>query len=161
METVLVTPPPRNMRSVPSFVQEHIGNTYMYKIRISPNILTYKLFVSLWEWSPLHSIFVVIFVYLPLFMFCFEIHSRLTVTDSDGASSSENAYITVEPEKDDPPTADTGGSVHKIRLPLDHITIRANKSQDDHGIKEYKWEQIDTSDEDKLININVCTFVFS
>ena len=104
-------------------------------------------------------LFVVIFVYLPLFMFCFEIHSRLTVTDSDGTSSSENAYITVEPEKDDPPTADTGGSVHKIRLPLDHITIRANKSQDDHGIKEYKWEQIDTSDEDKLININVRMYV--
>ena len=106
-----------------------------------------------------HSIVCCYFCLLVVIFVCFDFYFRLTVTDSDGASSSESAYITVEPEKDDPPTADTGGSVHKIRLPLDHITIRANKSQDDHGIKEYKWEQIDTSDKDKLININVRTYM--
>jgi cbb3-type cytochrome oxidase subunit 3 len=79
---------------------------------------------------------------------------KLTVTDSEGASSSKNAFITVLPEKDDPPTADTGESVYQIQLPQDKVVIFANRSKDDHGIKDYNWEIINPKDEDKLININ-------
>lgn len=80
---------------------------------------------------------------------------RLTVTDSQGLSSSRSAYITVQPAKDDPPTADAGGSPHSIRLPQSEVTLFANKSKDDHGIVKYEWVQQNPTEDDP-INIEVC-----
>lgn len=79
---------------------------------------------------------------------------RLTVTDGQGLSSSRSAYITVEPAKDDPPTADSGTSLYTVRLPQSEVTLYANKSKDDHGIAKYEWVHVNP-EEDNPINIEV------
>lgn len=79
---------------------------------------------------------------------------RLTVTDGQGLSSSRSAYITVQPAKDDTPTADSGKSLYTVRLPQSEVTLYANKSKDDHGIAKYEWVHVNP-DEDNPINIEV------
>ena len=80
------------------------------------------------------------------------------MTDSQGLSSSRSAYITVQAAKDDPPTADAGGSSHSIRLPQNEVTLYANNSKDDHGIVKYEWVQQNPAD-DEPINIEVRTYI--
>ena len=79
---------------------------------------------------------------------------RLTVTDGQGLSSSRSAYITVQPAKDDPPTADSGRSLYTVQLPETMVTLYANKSKDDHGIAKYEWVHLNPED-DSPINIEV------
>ena len=76
------------------------------------------------------------------------------MTDGQGLSSSRSAYITVEPAKDDPPTADSGSSLYTVRLPQSEVTLYANKSKDDHGIDKYEWVHVNP-EEDNPINIEV------
>ncbi|KAK3763053.1 hypothetical protein RRG08_014841 [Elysia crispata] len=71
---------------------------------------------------------------------------RLTVTDSDGATNSTSANVTIKKEKDYPPKADAGSN-QVIFLPQNSIDLYGNKSSDDKGEIKYEW--IKTAD-DKL-----------
>ncbi|XP_007439484.1 dyslexia-associated protein KIAA0319-like protein homolog [Python bivittatus] len=63
---------------------------------------------------------------------------RLTVVDSDGASNSTTASLTVNKAVDYPPVANAGPN-QVITLPQNSITLYGNQSTDDHGIVSYEW----------------------
>nr|XP_048681425.1 dyslexia-associated protein KIAA0319-like protein homolog isoform X2 [Caretta caretta] len=62
----------------------------------------------------------------------------LTVEDSDGASNSTTASLTVNKEVDYPPVANAGPN-QVITLPQNSITLYGNQSTDDHSIVSYEW----------------------
>ncbi|XP_036767829.1 dyslexia-associated protein KIAA0319-like protein homolog isoform X2 [Manis pentadactyla] len=62
----------------------------------------------------------------------------LTVVDSDGASDSTTASLTVNRAVDYPPVANAG-PIQVITLPQNSITLFGNQSTDDHGIASYEW----------------------
>ncbi|XP_045714413.1 dyslexia-associated protein KIAA0319-like protein homolog isoform X1 [Phyllostomus hastatus] len=62
----------------------------------------------------------------------------LTVVDSDGASNSTTASLTVNKAVDYPPVANAGPN-QVITLPQNSITLFGNQSTDDHGISSYEW----------------------
>ncbi|KAM5248294.1 dyslexia-associated protein KIAA0319-like protein homolog [Ctenodactylus gundi] len=62
----------------------------------------------------------------------------LTVVDSDGASNSTTASLTVNKAVDYPPVANAGPN-QVITLPQNSITLFGNQSTDDHGIASYEW----------------------
>jgi hypothetical protein len=59
---------------------------------------------------------------------------KLTVTDSDGATNSTIANVTVLKEIDYPPTANAGPDV-VIHLPQNEVTLYGNQSTDDKVCK--------------------------
>ncbi|KAL8578420.1 hypothetical protein ACOMHN_014919 [Nucella lapillus] len=63
---------------------------------------------------------------------------RLTVTDTDGATNSTSANVTVIKETDYPPKANAGSDVI-IHLPRKSVTLCGNASTDDKGIATYEW----------------------
>nr|XP_045376307.1 dyslexia-associated protein KIAA0319-like protein homolog isoform X3 [Camelus bactrianus] len=62
----------------------------------------------------------------------------LTVVDSDGATNSTTASLTVNKAVDYPPVANAGPN-QVITLPQNSITLFGNQSTDDHGIASYEW----------------------
>ncbi|XP_006867584.1 PREDICTED: dyslexia-associated protein KIAA0319-like protein homolog [Chrysochloris asiatica] len=62
----------------------------------------------------------------------------LTVVDSDGATNSTTASLTVNKAVDYPPVANAGPN-QVITLPQNSITLFGNQSTDDHGISSYEW----------------------
>ncbi|XP_055979011.1 dyslexia-associated protein KIAA0319-like protein homolog isoform X2 [Sorex fumeus] len=62
----------------------------------------------------------------------------LTVTDSNGATNSTTANLTVNKAVDYPPVANAG-PIQVITLPQNSITLYGNQSTDDHGISSYEW----------------------
>ncbi|XP_051892176.1 dyslexia-associated protein KIAA0319-like protein isoform X2 [Pristis pectinata] len=62
----------------------------------------------------------------------------LTVVDSDGASNSTTAYVTVHKAVDYPPVANAGAN-QVLTLPKNSIMLYGNQSTDDHGIVSYEW----------------------
>ncbi|XP_003471470.1 dyslexia-associated protein KIAA0319-like protein homolog isoform X1 [Cavia porcellus] len=62
----------------------------------------------------------------------------LTVVDSDGATNSTTANLTVNKAVDYPPVANAGPN-QVITLPQNSITLFGNQSTDDHGISSYEW----------------------
>ncbi|XP_058409632.1 dyslexia-associated protein KIAA0319-like protein homolog isoform X3 [Diceros bicornis minor] len=62
----------------------------------------------------------------------------LTVVDSDGATNSATASLTVNKAVDYPPVANAGPN-QVITLPQNSITLFGNQSTDDHGITSYEW----------------------
>ncbi|NWY00984.1 K319L protein, partial [Nothoprocta ornata] len=62
----------------------------------------------------------------------------LTVVDSDGASNSTTASLTVNKAVDYPPVANAGPN-QVITLPQNSITLYGNQSTDDHTIVSYEW----------------------
>ncbi|XP_062848175.1 dyslexia-associated protein KIAA0319 [Trichomycterus rosablanca] len=63
---------------------------------------------------------------------------KLTVTDSEGLSDSSTATVKMSSPKDEPPVANAGTD-RVIRLPVNHLTLWANQSTDDHSIVSYLW----------------------
>ncbi|XP_025091552.1 dyslexia-associated protein KIAA0319-like protein [Pomacea canaliculata] len=63
---------------------------------------------------------------------------QLTVTDTDGATNSTSANVTVIKETDYPPKADAGSDV-VINLPQNSVVLCGNASTDDKGIAAYEW----------------------
>ncbi|NXA72461.1 K319L protein, partial [Thryothorus ludovicianus] len=62
----------------------------------------------------------------------------LTVVDSNGASNSTTANLTVKKAVDYPPVANAGPN-QVITLPQNSITLYGNQSTDDHSIVSYEW----------------------
>ncbi|XP_048414372.2 dyslexia-associated protein KIAA0319-like protein isoform X3 [Stegostoma tigrinum] len=62
----------------------------------------------------------------------------LTVVDSDGASNSTTAVVTVHKAVDYPPVANAGAN-QVLTLPKNSIMLYGNQSTDDHGIVSYEW----------------------
>nr|XP_013796599.1 PREDICTED: dyslexia-associated protein KIAA0319 homolog isoform X2 [Apteryx mantelli mantelli] len=63
---------------------------------------------------------------------------RLTVIDSDGATNSTIASLTVNKPVDYPPVANAGPN-QAVTLPQNFITLNGNQSSDDHEIVSYEW----------------------
>lgn len=63
---------------------------------------------------------------------------RLTLTDSDGASNSSTATITVLKANDYPPEANAGSDVI-LYLPANHVTLNGSLSTDDREITRWEW----------------------
>lgn len=66
----------------------------------------------------------------------------LTVTDADGASSSDDVVINVKEEQ--PPIAVAGSDII-LTLPDNVAMLDGSKSTDDYGITEYEWSRSDKS----------------
>ena len=63
---------------------------------------------------------------------------RVTVTDSDGASDSAEAKMTVNEETDNPPKANAGADII-VHLPTNEVQLNGNQSIDDHKIVNWEW----------------------
>ena len=71
----------------------------------------------------------------------------LTVTDTAGHQDIATATVVVNPENDDPPTANAGENV-SINLPRSEVTLCGTNSTDDKGIDSYEWK---ASPENKFV----------
>ncbi|XP_005938817.1 dyslexia-associated protein KIAA0319-like protein [Haplochromis burtoni] len=75
----------------------------------------------------------------------------LTVTDSDGATSSTQATLSVNKAKDYRPVANAGPN-QVIQLPRNSITLYGNQSTDDHGSLSYEWS-LSPESKDKVVEM--------
>ncbi|XP_029022475.1 dyslexia-associated protein KIAA0319-like protein [Betta splendens] len=75
----------------------------------------------------------------------------LTVTDSDGATNSTQATLTVYKAKDYRPVANAGPN-QVIQLPRNSITLYGNQSTDDHDSLSYEWSLSPVS-QDKVVEM--------
>lgn len=76
---------------------------------------------------------------------------RLTVTDTDGATNSTVANITVLQVPDYPPEANAGSSI-VIFLPRNNVTLNGSLSSDDKGIASWEWTK-SPGDQDKAVDM--------
>ncbi|KAJ1521882.1 hypothetical protein ONE63_002221 [Megalurothrips usitatus] len=76
---------------------------------------------------------------------------KLTVTDSDGATNSTTANITVVASKDYPPEANAGADII-VHLPQNNVTLNGSLSSDDHGITSWEWTK-GPSDQNKAVDM--------
>jgi hypothetical protein len=77
----------------------------------------------------------------------------LTITDTDGATNSTMANITVLQVPDYPPEANAGPSTI-IYLPRNNVTLNGSLSSDDRGIVSWEWTK-SPSDQDKAVDMQV------
>lgn len=75
--------------------------------------------------------------------------TRLTVTDSDGATNSTTAALIVNSAVDYPPVANAGPN-QTITLPQNSITLNGNQSSDDHQIVLYEWSLVPGSENQEV-----------
>uniref|UniRef100_A0A8C5DUV3 PKD domain-containing protein n=1 Tax=Gouania willdenowi TaxID=441366 RepID=A0A8C5DUV3_GOUWI len=75
----------------------------------------------------------------------------LTVTDSDGATDSTLATLSVNKAKDYRPVANAGPN-QVIQLPRNSITLYGNQSTDDHDSLSYEWS-LSPESKDKVIEM--------
>ncbi|XP_070777817.1 dyslexia-associated protein KIAA0319-like protein [Enoplosus armatus] len=75
----------------------------------------------------------------------------LTVTDSDGATSSTQATLSVNKAKDYRPVANAGPN-QVIQLPRNSITLYGNQSTDDHDSLSYEWS-LSPESKDKVVEM--------
>ncbi|KAJ1201160.1 hypothetical protein NDU88_004975 [Pleurodeles waltl] len=76
---------------------------------------------------------------------------RLTVIDSDGATDSNTALLTVNKPVDYPPIANAGPN-QAITLPQNAITLNGSQSSDDHQIVSYEWS-LDPDSKSKVVEM--------
>lgn len=76
---------------------------------------------------------------------------KLTVKDSDHASNSTTANITVLKVPDYPPVANAGQDII-IYLPHNSVTLNGSLSTDDKGIVNWEWTKA-PSDQDKAVDM--------
>ncbi|XP_063227382.1 dyslexia-associated protein KIAA0319-like protein isoform X2 [Bacillus rossius redtenbacheri] len=76
---------------------------------------------------------------------------KLTVEDSDHATNSTTANITVLKVPDYPPEANAGQDV-LVYLPRNNLTLNGNLSTDDRGIASWEWTK-SPSDQDKAVDM--------
>lgn len=76
---------------------------------------------------------------------------KLTVTDTDKATNSSTATISVLKYTDYPPEANAGQDVI-LYLPHNKITLNGNLSSDDHGIGTWEWTK-SADDADKAVDM--------
>uniref|UniRef100_A0A0A9XPA1 PKD/Chitinase domain-containing protein n=8 Tax=Lygus hesperus TaxID=30085 RepID=A0A0A9XPA1_LYGHE len=76
---------------------------------------------------------------------------RLTVTDTDGATNSTLANVTVLQVPDYPPEANAGSSI-VLFLPRNNVTLNGSLSSDDKGIVSWEWTK-SPSDQDKAVDM--------
>lgn len=75
----------------------------------------------------------------------------LTVTDSDGATNSTQATLSVNKAKDYRPVANAGPN-QVIQLPRNSITLNGNQSTDDHDSLSYEWS-LSPESKDKVVEM--------
>ncbi|KAM9384150.1 dyslexia-associated protein KIAA0319-like protein [Pholidichthys leucotaenia] len=75
----------------------------------------------------------------------------LTVTDSDGATSSTQASLSVNKAKDYRPVANASPN-QVIQLPRNSITLYGNQSTDDHDSLSYEWS-LSPESKDKVVEM--------
>uniref|UniRef100_A0A8D2ZG13 KIAA0319 like n=1 Tax=Scophthalmus maximus TaxID=52904 RepID=A0A8D2ZG13_SCOMX len=75
----------------------------------------------------------------------------LTVTDSDGATNSTQATLSVNKAKDYQPVANAGPN-QVIQLPRNSITLYGNQSADDHDSLSYEWS-LSPASKDKVVEM--------
>ncbi|XP_054910926.1 dyslexia-associated protein KIAA0319-like protein [Poeciliopsis prolifica] len=75
----------------------------------------------------------------------------LTVTDSDGATDSTQAMLSVKKAMDYKPVANAGPN-QAIQLPRNSITLYGNQSTDDHDIVSYEWS-LSPESKDKVVEM--------
>ncbi|KAM3596657.1 uncharacterized protein V6R79_018551 [Siganus canaliculatus] len=75
----------------------------------------------------------------------------LTVTDSDGATNSTQATLSVNKAKDYRPVANAGPN-QVIQLPHNSITLYGNGSTDDHDSLLYEWS-LSPESKDKVVEM--------
>ncbi|GAA6233205.1 dyslexia-associated protein KIAA0319-like protein homolog, partial [Lates japonicus] len=75
----------------------------------------------------------------------------LTVTDSDGATNSTQATLSVNKAKDYRPVANAGPN-EVIQLPRNSITLYGNESTDDHDSLSYEWS-LSPESKDKVVEM--------
>ncbi|XP_053189853.1 dyslexia-associated protein KIAA0319-like protein isoform X2 [Scomber japonicus] len=75
----------------------------------------------------------------------------LTVTDSDGATNSTQATLSVNKAKDYRPVANAGPN-QVITLPRNSITLYGNQSTDDHDSLGYEWS-LSSESKDKVVEM--------
>ncbi|KAM4725087.1 dyslexia-associated protein KIAA0319-like protein [Anableps anableps] len=75
----------------------------------------------------------------------------LTVTDSDGATNSTQATLSVNKAKDYRPVANAGPN-QAIQLPRNSITLYGNQSKDDHDNLSYEWS-LSPESKDKVVEM--------
>lgn len=66
---------------------------------------------------------------------------RLTVTDNDGATHSDNMNVTVNPAPNQIPTVDAGSN-RTITLPVSRATLSGSANDEDGTIASYRWTQV-------------------
>ncbi|XP_075069251.1 dyslexia-associated protein KIAA0319 homolog isoform X2 [Mixophyes fleayi] len=66
---------------------------------------------------------------------------QLTVTDSSKQQSTAQVTVTVQPEVNSPPVAETGPD-KELTFPVESTTLDGSRSRDDHGIVSYEWDNI-------------------
>ncbi|XP_043995425.1 dyslexia-associated protein KIAA0319-like protein [Gambusia affinis] len=75
----------------------------------------------------------------------------LTVTDSDGATDSTQANLSVNKATDYKPVANAGPN-QAIQLPRNSITLYGNQSTDDHDNLSYEWS-LSPESKDKVVEM--------
>ncbi|XP_056877695.1 dyslexia-associated protein KIAA0319-like protein isoform X1 [Takifugu flavidus] len=75
----------------------------------------------------------------------------LTVTDSDGATNSTEATLSVNKAKDYRPVANAGPN-QVIQLPRNSISLYGNLSTDDHDSLSYEWS-LSPESKDKVVEM--------
>jgi gliding motility-associated-like protein len=86
---------------------------------------------------------------------------RLTVTDDDGASSSDDVNVTVSPEAvNQSPVANAGNDI-TITLPVNSTNLTGSSSDSDGAVVGYLWEQVSGPTAATITNASAATATVS
>ncbi len=67
---------------------------------------------------------------------------RLTVTDDQGASASDDVLVTVNPENENQPPVANAGPDRTIKLPDNAIVLNGSGTDSDGSVSSYLWEKV-------------------